>query len=447
MMRFHPSRLSLFFLILFNATVHFFLLEEVPLEHFDEVFFLRKAQQPGLNVSWSALYTLWIKFLHFFSSDPLTVYYLNHVFMTSGVSLISYFVLKKLGVSPWARLFAAMMILCGSITYYTLARVNHFNLILSLVVLLSACSISKDKKFRYLFISLGMALCCYIRQDNIGIFFVFLALGLFESAGQKKFKLKNVFWGPWTWTFLGLILLFFYFNPFLGDRFFSPLQQHFSIFIQVEGVDPGLTESKIFEKFFGQASTVGEMFKTNAEALMIYFSRNMIGWQVVLKWHMLEHFPLILKRSAYGASGGLDILSWVLIFCLSLFIGHRFTAQRLPMLRTKIRNDEPTLDSNFLFILRVFFILTFLRTLLTVIVYSPFFYRYSVEFIVLFQISLAFVFLKPLSFVNDKKSVLLVALMFFSVFFYRGTQAPPQGYNLHAFFDESDLQLKKTLKA
>ncbi|MGA0558163.1 hypothetical protein ACO2Q8_15995 [Larkinella sp. VNQ87] len=92
----------------------------------------------GLQTDWGPIYSLWYKFLSFFESDTVRLYYLNMVLLSSLPTLVLYTAIRLVGLRWWWALYSALVFHFSTINFPEGVKVSIF-LFLATLLLYVAC--------------------------------------------------------------------------------------------------------------------------------------------------------------------------------------------------------------------------------------------------------------------------------------------------------------------
>ncbi|MCB0368808.1 MAG: hypothetical protein KDD45_05000, partial [Bdellovibrionales bacterium] len=405
------SRYIFLILLFFIATFHIQNLKLMPLEGYDEVNFIQRAEVSSWPLpDWAPLYVFFQKFLFLIFHNPIQVYYANHILMVSSVSLCIYLLLYKLKAPLLSQLLIPIITLLIGINFLTLVKVNHFNF--TLITLLLTFTISKNFKLsnKMLISSIGLLLLCYVRQDNLvpSILLGFSGLFIHHRSGLSlnHTSIKRYF------SILIVILIgITQYSPFNSERSFSPFKANLAKYINNQTHDKQ-NKKVIINKSFSTQDSFTNFFKSNPKLIIEYLFSNFSFWIFQLKDLLTFHYPLIYVPRDFFLSTLIDYIIWGIMLVLL----------KVVYCKNKIffpRNISITENEKYLtYILVVFFI----KTSITISLYGSLVTRYSFEIVILFLFySLYFLFkiIFEKKFLNSKGIIIIVSIILLLTYIVR----------------------------
>ncbi|GAB3937817.1 hypothetical protein [Larkinella terrae] len=177
----------------------------------------------GLQTDWGPIYSLWYKFLSFFESDTVRLYYLNMVLMSSLTTLAIYIAIRLAGFRWWWALYSALVFHFSQINFPQGVKVSIF-LFLSTLILYIVC----DRYFRnqiykaLVITTFSYFVFTYIRPEVIVSFGLCMAVLIGATIRFRKSPL------PLAGITVGILLIFFGIGSPLSDKGQSAFKQDFS---------------------------------------------------------------------------------------------------------------------------------------------------------------------------------------------------------------------------
>jgi hypothetical protein len=134
---------------------------------------------------WGPAYNLWYKFLSFFFTDNIQLYYANYIIGGITVSILLFIALCRHNIHKLIALYISFCFLISPLNINTWPRISHFILIFVLATLIILPRMrSMAKKF------LSLSILCYIaayaRPDLLLVLIILTPLTLFYIYRERK---------------------------------------------------------------------------------------------------------------------------------------------------------------------------------------------------------------------------------------------------------------------
>ncbi len=220
-----------------------------------------------IQKDWGPSYNIWYKFLSFFQSNPIKLFYLNYQVTGILIALILYIFLIRYSVPSFISLWLSFCFLLSTTVIDTWPRVSHFAVIVLLLFLIAVRSIASNAR-KLLLITLAFFIAAYARPELFSSFlFVSLVTVYFLYKDRKDFK----GWLP-VFTAVSVIILSNFFiyqlpaNSYKGiDRTYIAFSQHYAINYVIEhkaAFNPISEWIDFAHKTFGDCNNFGCILKT-----------------------------------------------------------------------------------------------------------------------------------------------------------------------------------------
>lgn len=244
----------------------------------DEGAYLQDGLDIPLNgvkpVYWGSLYNIWYYIGSWFIPDKIVLFYAHVKFITIGIPLLFFILLRQIGLSPWVSFITSFLYLISFGNLYIFHKANHTALFLMLVVLVLGYKLHQSKHF-WLLASVSILVSAFIRPELFIAFwfaigyYIFLTL---KSEGSLINKIATV-------ISLALVTIFLSTLMFGHEtRSFYTFQQNFSAnwvkWNQID-LDPDQNSVLIFKTAFGDVNSISEAIKSNPSL----FIKN-CGWNI-----------------------------------------------------------------------------------------------------------------------------------------------------------------------
>lgn len=312
----------------------------------DETIYLEAAHWAGKRflplADSSPLYPLWYRGLSFFEPDPVRLYFLNWLVLTTSLPLLLYALARRSG-APLAAAAIVAVAWSMSNTVMTWPFVSKFAaLVLGLGAL--GATMFRDRRVAAAVTAVALALTAYARAELTVPSFAFAGI----VALWSLWSLVETFRGPTTGARrtrrLRSLLAFalsiaaplglrrFFGDPHQGGRAFFAFGQHYALNV-VEAkhlvVDPWPIWDRFVREAFPHATTISEAVKENPAAFFWHVRRNVDRLPDVLS-ELLAALPHVPEAIARVVRAGVTIvvLGGLLALLLALLSRRRLLDRR-----------------------------------------------------------------------------------------------------------------------
>jgi hypothetical protein len=139
----------------------------------DESSYLKRGTQLFAYIprEWGPSYSLWYKFLSYFISDNLTLYYFNFKLTTILVAVSVFMLLLSCGVQRILAFMLSLFLLASFINLPVWPRISHF----CIIIILNGLLITKffhSSILKFIIISTVFLICAYARPELYLLFMV-----------------------------------------------------------------------------------------------------------------------------------------------------------------------------------------------------------------------------------------------------------------------------------
>ena len=227
-------------------------------------------------VQTSPFFSFWYAALHFFLQDPIQVYYLNWVLVSTLVGVGFYALLRSLQIGTALSGWLALFFLFFYLNFPLLPKVSLFALIIMLFGMAAAQVFGKTLLHKTLATALVMAVVSYVRPEFYVAFLLLAALSLFLFF--KNRASANPTWLGLVFGIVLLLALVFGF-PLGGGRSHIAFGQHFAMNYAVWHPEIPFSpwmHSEVFMKaaFGRQVTSVGDAFALNPNIFLKHLFTN-----------------------------------------------------------------------------------------------------------------------------------------------------------------------------
>ncbi len=177
---------------------------------------------------WGPAYNIWYKFLSFFFSDTIQLYYANYIIGGIAVAVLLFLALTAMRINYQAALYLSFCFFVSSLNINTWPRISHFVLILVLTCILFIRKLKSNAKKGITF-SILLYICSYARPDLFIAFLIVLTVSLFFMF-QEREKLKQFL--PYLLLLIAAVLFFQIIFGFPSPTYKGGLNRLYSAFCQ-----------------------------------------------------------------------------------------------------------------------------------------------------------------------------------------------------------------------
>lgn len=117
-----------------------------------------------MNRNWGPLYSVWYKFLSFYTTDVLKLYYLNFEITSILIGILLYIFLLRISVKPILALFIAFSVLVSDLNISVWPRISHFCVVLCLLALILV-SFIRSNTYKCLIFTIVCLINSYARPE------------------------------------------------------------------------------------------------------------------------------------------------------------------------------------------------------------------------------------------------------------------------------------------
>ncbi|MFN8237255.1 MAG: hypothetical protein U0T77_03720 [Chitinophagales bacterium] len=177
---------------------------------------------------WGPAYNIWYKFLSFFFSDTIQLYYANYIIGGIAVAVLLFIALSSLRIHYLTALYISFCFFVSSVNINTWPRVSHFVLLMVLGSIIFISKLNSAAK-KCLTFSILLYICSYARPDLFIAFLVVLSLSVFFMYREKE-NLKSFL--PYLLVLLLAVLFFQLIFGFPSPTYKGGLNRLYSAFCQ-----------------------------------------------------------------------------------------------------------------------------------------------------------------------------------------------------------------------
>ncbi|GAB3339309.1 hypothetical protein GCM10027299_52150 [Larkinella ripae] len=186
----------------------------------------------GLQTDWGPVYSLWYKFLSFFESDTVRLYYLNMVLLSSLPTLALYGAIRLAGFRWWWALYATLVFHFSAINFPEGVKVSIFLFLSTLLLFIGCARFLKHDLYKSLLIT---TFCyygfTYIRPEVIVSFGLCMAVLIGATIRIRKSPVAL------SGIAVGILIIFFGVGSPLSDKGESAFKQDFSYNYNMQHLD------------------------------------------------------------------------------------------------------------------------------------------------------------------------------------------------------------------
>ena len=190
-----PLFLLSFAFIVFLAILKFYALPKyLDIGLSDEADYMKNGLQTLANISpnWGPFYGLWYKFLYFFVTTPIDLYYLNYIVIALWLALPLFVLLVRMQLNLAVALFIAICFLINPINILLMPKVCHFIVGVLLIALIITTYIQSTER-KLMVLVLAVYFCAYARLEAYLAFLIFSAWLIFYLIKNRNSITKNSF--------------------------------------------------------------------------------------------------------------------------------------------------------------------------------------------------------------------------------------------------------------
>lgn len=253
---------------------------------------------------WGPSYSLWYKFLSFFNSDRIELYYLNFKLTSILISVSFFLLLMACGIQRILAFIFSVFFLGSFINLPLWPRVSHF----CIIVLIAGILVAKYQKTivsKFVIFSFALLVCSFARPELFLPFLVcfFLTYILFFVTLKQKNKL-DIFLVVSLTLFLLFMYTFFKTPLNNGDstRGIGVFLQHFAMnYVQWHNSSTifWLDYPDILKQNFGNATSLKQMVQANPELLKQHLWSNICNYSVQMSKIVFSFFAPIFTKTTH----------------------------------------------------------------------------------------------------------------------------------------------------
>ena len=221
---------------------------------------------------WGPLYSLWYFFLNLFSTDNISLYYLNYRLMTVLPCIGLYLFLLQMKVTPALSFYFSFALLISAINLPTWPKVSHFCLMLIFAGLLLIKTI-KGKNARLLAALIISLTITYIRPEfiisSILLFGIILKRTVWNNFGTKRVA---------TAILTTLVLLLVFGIPYSTGRNLTAFGQAYHKYLDLsDRIDEdGVKDwTEILSEDFGNPKTITDVILNDSKKFLRHIGINL----------------------------------------------------------------------------------------------------------------------------------------------------------------------------
>jgi len=177
---------------------------------------------------WGPAYNIWYKFLSFFFSDTISLYYANYIIGGIAVAVLLFIALTSLRIHYLTAFYISFCFFVSSVNINTWPRISHFVLLLVLSSIIFISRLTSNAK-KSLTFAILLYICSYARPDLFIAFLIVLSLSLFFMYREKE-NLKSFL--PYLLVLILSVLFFQFIFGFPSPTYKGGLNRLYSAFCQ-----------------------------------------------------------------------------------------------------------------------------------------------------------------------------------------------------------------------
>ncbi len=226
-----------------------------------------------IKKDWGPSYNLWYKFLSFFRSDYISLFYLNYQVTAILAGLLLLIFLVRYGVSWTISVWMSFCFMLSSTVIDTWPRVSHFSIILLLTFLIFIKNVSSVAK-KMILLCIAFYFAAYARPELFSSFVLISVVTIYflfrERADYKQ-------WLPLLAVAVIIIGVYFSIYQFPADsykginRTYIAFSQHYAINYVMEhqsNFNPISEWIPFAKKTFGSCADFGCILKTHTDLVI-----------------------------------------------------------------------------------------------------------------------------------------------------------------------------------
>ena len=251
---------------------------------------------------WGPSYSLWYKFLSYIFSDRVELYYFNFKLTTILVSVSLFLLLLSCGIQRILAFLFSLLFLSSYINIATWPRVSHF----CIIVICAGIILAKRQHTnlaKFVFLSVAFLICSFARPELFLPFLLcfFITAFLFFYKIKSRTKYEYVLMMSLI-VFLVFLYIFFKtpFNNGDTNRGIGVFLQHFAMNYSQwkhDGSIFWLDFPTILKQNFGNAQSLGEMYKANPALIQQHIVSNATNYFTQIGKIILSFFAPLFTKS------------------------------------------------------------------------------------------------------------------------------------------------------
>ncbi len=231
------------------------------------------------NRAWGPSYSIWYKFLSFFQSDSIELYYLNYRLMAVLPAITLFIFLAISNVRLWVSLALALFFIFADINLPVWPKISHF----CIFAFLTGMIVARYIPYHLVKISFVSLVALFISYSRPEFYLTYMAvLALWAGAlFVPYFRNKRAIYFSVGLIFLGFLVQLKLKNPlfnFQGDRSAIAFAQHFMLnYFSWENIDQDfwITWMPYYEELFQNAASLKEAYLANSKLFNIHLVTNL----------------------------------------------------------------------------------------------------------------------------------------------------------------------------
>ena len=319
----------------------------------DESLYLHRGYTmfPPLSKVWGPTYSLWYKFLSFFISDKVVLYYFNFKLTTILVCILLFLFLLSCGIQRVLSFIFAVLFLSSFINMPVWPRVSHFCIIVILTGLLIA-KYQKTYLSKFIILSFAFLICGFARPELYLGFLVCYTISIIIFLVNIKHINKIAFLEMTLLTVFVLLIYKFLGTPLSGgdsSRGFGVLIQHFAMNLSQWHNDNSPFWIDFKETIYKYCvipdhATWPKILEKNPALLQKHFLSNLINYLTQTSKIIISFFAPVFTKQFH----------WLcLMICIMLFVVYFSYSKKSIKKRLRfyslIKNNSYTIFIAFLF--------------------------------------------------------------------------------------------------
>jgi hypothetical protein len=426
------------FLLLFCIGIKFvyYIGSYLDIELQDETLYLRNGiflLRQGLPSSqWAPVYSIWYFFLSIFSTDSISIYYLNLQILTIILSLLLYVFLRLNKISQLISFFIGYFFLISSGNILVHPKVTHFAIFIMLCSFILFC-LTKEHLLKWSFIIVGALLSAYVRPE-LFISFIFIAAYFLFRIIKTRSLLKNRL-GILKISLIILIIIIVLGNPLGGGgRALGAFKQHFSlnwVAWNKSSLNPWRDSDEIVRNTFGDIDNIQDALFSNADLFFKHLSTNI---SIILQEFTRLTSQIVFTVNSYRLEYiGLYILFFIILMSTIVNL-YRSRIPVLQLLKTNL------IDKTEIIIISVFYMIPIISSIIII---------YPRQHYLLYLLFLVIVVFIPLIKINYNKikwegKLTSLILIFIAILLLVVTPSPKKFYSNYS---QNNLETVRFLRS